>query len=59
MRVRFIPLMVEVEGRAVVLAHPWPMNLDAAVTGLFEDIGLLWVAISFEKTVVITPLTRN
>jgi len=59
MRVQFFPLMLEVEGRAVVLAHPWPMNLDEALTGLFEGIAFMWVAISFEKTVVITPITRN
>ncbi|MGH7274478.1 MAG: hypothetical protein ACREIQ_08495 [Nitrospiria bacterium] len=57
MDVKLFPLRVNVDGKAVVLAHPWPMNLDDALTGLFG--GIMLVAISFEKTVVITPITRN
>lgn len=55
MDAKFFSLMM----RAVVLAHPWPTNLDESLGRIYPGMACSWVLISFEKTLTITPVTFN
>ncbi|MFQ5804394.1 MAG: hypothetical protein ACE5JQ_16005 [Candidatus Methylomirabilales bacterium] len=59
MEVKLFPLELDIDGRTIFVAHPWPMNLDDILSGIYEGMAFMWVAISFEKMLVITPITSN
>ncbi|MFQ5881475.1 MAG: hypothetical protein ACE5I9_03225 [Candidatus Methylomirabilales bacterium] len=59
MDVKLFPLMLDIDGRAIMLAHPWPLNLDEILSGFYEGMAFTWVVIFFEKILLITPITFN
>jgi len=59
MDVKLFPLMIDVEGKTVILAHPWPMNLDESLSSIYESIAFSWLVIFFKKILLITPITLN
>ncbi|MFQ5658193.1 MAG: hypothetical protein ACE5G5_11670, partial [Candidatus Methylomirabilales bacterium] len=59
MDVKLFPLMLDGDGKTIVLAHPWPIDLDDILSGIYEGIALRWVVIFFGKLLVITPITFN
>jgi hypothetical protein len=59
MDVKFFPLTLEIDGKRIVVAHPWPMNLDNSLYGLYESMAFSWAVMFFEKILVITPITYN
>ncbi|MFQ5804443.1 MAG: hypothetical protein ACE5JQ_16255 [Candidatus Methylomirabilales bacterium] len=59
MEVKLFPLELDIDGRTIFVAHPWPMNLDECLSGFYQCMAFSWVAISFEKMLVITPITSN
>ena len=59
MDVKLFPLMLDINGKAVLLAHPWPIDPGDILSGIYEGIALRWVVIFFGKMLVITPITLN
>lgn len=59
MHVKLFPILHDVDGKVVMLAHPWPMSLDECFSSMYEEIAFSWVVIFFGKILVITPITLN
>ncbi|MFQ5657549.1 MAG: hypothetical protein ACE5G5_08425 [Candidatus Methylomirabilales bacterium] len=59
MDIKLFPLDLDIDGRTIVLAHPWPTTLDQFASAKHERMALSWVTIRFGKVLVITPITFN
>ncbi|MFQ5846747.1 MAG: hypothetical protein ACE5IQ_03630 [Candidatus Methylomirabilales bacterium] len=59
MTVKLFPLAHDIDGRTIVLAHPRPTTLEELISAIHDGLALSWVAIFFEKMLVITPITFN
>ena len=59
MDVKFFPLEFEIDGKTIVVAHPWPMNLDDSLYEIYKSMAFSWAVMFFDTMLVITPITFN